>query len=1639
MAAAASGGVQPLNVQIQITTTGARAAANSMQNVTRASGNMSRSFGAGVISARTLGDAMRMSATLMKYTVAGAFIQAGQAATQAYRNFELSFSRIQGLVGISSDAINQMKQEVLEMATETTRGPEELAEALYFITSAGLRDASTAMSVLQASAKAAASGLGDTKTVADAVTSSINAYGQANLSASHATDVITAAVREGKAEADTMAPAFSKVLPVAAAYGATFEDVAAAMAALSRSGMTAGTAAIYVRQTLSQLMKPSKQASDLLKSVGTSAEDIRRNVQEKGLFAALQELSGRLGGIENAGAFAKVFGNVRALTAVLQLVGPAAAENAVIFERLQNATGDSADAFSAYADTVDADFNKAFAASRVALIELGEAIKPIVTTLLNFSIAMSTIAKTLLEFEIAGLPVIKVLGGIVGVAALIVLGTSALMKTTSGLIRLFANLSITLRGTQVMYDANTRSLVYMTKAQVAAGAATARQQLMQAGYAKALSMSTAAQNMFTAAIARYKLAAAAAGGATGNLAKAFIFLKTAIGTTALVVAAVAAAAAAIYFLKKRSDEANKSFGGTAASLGRVNELLDETVKFGKSNLLFNVDVDVDNAKLKSDMDRARTQIEQDSPEFFSNISTTLAQMGEESKAAYLNSLLTGTFGGMTNESKRVLANLFADQFGISEEQITSAVVPEQTGDAVADALIFAALSGARSASKRASEAIKGGTFEDLNNAIREGMALAEEQRAKGIEVPDIIGGGVLDALKEFGVGFTDVIQETQGNIAPLLVSLQAMEEAGTLTSTTLEFVLGSSLKGLTGALDLQSESAGNLAEIFSKTGNEAGLVAMIMKTTNTSNAEATVIYEDLREQMANLPNDANKSVAAFGLLSKAINNARVETEKIDEAQQEVIKNLSDTQLYLKDVIAEYDEQTKVMQELEKAQRGLLGMNLTQEESLRSLMDQYQSVGDAVAEARGSFSMETESGRAARAELQASAEAVMNLANSYAAAGDAAAAGEVFAEGMANIIKVAGQAGGEGAGVAAADLLAQMGFTSELFEDSVLAAQTSVDASSVATGKALTDGIARGIAQGQGTMSQALVTALKNVVITGQKSQEIESPSKKTARELGMPMAQGVEVGFTKYASSSKFSKSISSSLDKAMQKAQKAGGRKGLSAFLSDFMEKKKDVETPAADFVKATIGRMKDIIGSLSDYINSQLNFRKAQADLAKLINMQKGLDDRRRRAAREAQYAQTRFGMGGGAEVTGYEQARIDELQLAFERTSRDYAMGRATYVDLVDAEIALNEARASASEVNDDVIGAQNDFLDATVEVENASLTLAAATVGVLEAYQDVQEAAAELYMNHKELEGVYKNLAEATGIASGKIVIGTKDMSKLGDEIDDLGGFASTVGGYVSTLGNNLGITGQSFRNEFDGPNGIFAKISSTGSNITNLTNSIGASFTNLSKGLVDPDSQFMKDLKSLGAGVWLAIQTGAQEKLDASPLNFKISVNAVVDKSGSGSINWTVTPPTPSVTVPSTGQYIPGAGGRAEMPTLVTTRTTTATTVKPTTQPKKSLVPPTKFARAVGGPVVGQTPYMVGEKGPEMFVPKVSGTIVTTNALERYLRVKDRNNNSGQGAQVGNSINVVVNNPVPQAAEESITRRMKVLSNSGLFG
>ena len=316
----------------------------------------------------------------LKSKTALAFAAVGAAAAKMASDFESSMTKIETLVGRSAAEVERMEHAVKQLAGETARAPNELAEAMFFIASAGL-EGSAATDVLTASARASAVGLGDTATIADLATSALNAYGAENLSAVKATDILTAAVREGKLQSDELAGSMGRVLPIASAMGVGFDEVGAAFAALSRTGTNASEAATQLRQILASILRPTKQSEEAMQGLGLSAAGLRQQIKDEGLLSVLKTLAETFDGQSDAAAL--VFGNIRALMGVMDLLGKNSGTTEEIFGRMADTTGMVDQAFERVAETSGFKMNQAMTDLKLTMIELGDAILPVVVPIIE--------------------------------------------------------------------------------------------------------------------------------------------------------------------------------------------------------------------------------------------------------------------------------------------------------------------------------------------------------------------------------------------------------------------------------------------------------------------------------------------------------------------------------------------------------------------------------------------------------------------------------------------------------------------------------------------------------------------------------------------------------------------------------------------------------------------------------------------------------------------------------------------------------------------------------------------------------------------------------------------------------------------------------------------------------------------------------------------------------------------------------------------------------------------------------------------------------------------------------------------------------------------------------------------------------
>jgi len=334
-------------------------------------GNSLKKFGA---SAKRIGGNITRNVTLP-------FAAAGAAGVKMATDLETSFSKIENLVGITGKALDDFKTSVKGVSAATGQSQQALSEALFTVASAGLRGAE-ATEVLERSAKASAIGLGDTQQIAQALTGVLQAYSKENLTAAEATDTLTAIVREGNLEAESLAPTLGRIVGIGSQLGISFKELGANIATFTRLGVPAEEAVVGLRGVMTSFLKPTQDAEKALATIGLTSEDLRNKVGEEGLQSTLAFLTESFKG--NDEALVSVFGNVRALSTVLGTAGAQGEAYADVLNNISNSTGIVDDGFKNVSQTSGFKFQQTLNSLRNAGIELGAALLPLVTKIAQF-------------------------------------------------------------------------------------------------------------------------------------------------------------------------------------------------------------------------------------------------------------------------------------------------------------------------------------------------------------------------------------------------------------------------------------------------------------------------------------------------------------------------------------------------------------------------------------------------------------------------------------------------------------------------------------------------------------------------------------------------------------------------------------------------------------------------------------------------------------------------------------------------------------------------------------------------------------------------------------------------------------------------------------------------------------------------------------------------------------------------------------------------------------------------------------------------------------------------------------------------------------------------------------------------------
>lgn len=339
---------------------------------------------------RTINAAMRKATML--FLLFGA-VAAGVSAKIA-TEFGKSMTKIETLVGVNRDQVQAWRKDILKLAPAVGRGPRELADAMFAVTSAGQRG-KAALNILEQAAKASAVGLGDTREVALAATAAVNAFGSSGLSAKRAVEIMVATVREGNLEASELAGSLGRVIGIARVAGVTFAEVGAFIATMTRQGVDAREAVTSLRNVLKLAVKPTNQQKEALKELGTSAEAVRESIQRRGLRATLADLVSKLD--DNREAVSRAVGRLRALVGVYGTAATQGETYAQVLDSINESQGILEQAFERFKETPAATFEELKARVLALAVSIGDSLAPAISDLVASLEPVIKLVKALAE------------------------------------------------------------------------------------------------------------------------------------------------------------------------------------------------------------------------------------------------------------------------------------------------------------------------------------------------------------------------------------------------------------------------------------------------------------------------------------------------------------------------------------------------------------------------------------------------------------------------------------------------------------------------------------------------------------------------------------------------------------------------------------------------------------------------------------------------------------------------------------------------------------------------------------------------------------------------------------------------------------------------------------------------------------------------------------------------------------------------------------------------------------------------------------------------------------------------------------------------------------------------------------------
>lgn len=301
---------------------------------------------AGKISGKSLGSALVGSLT--KVVAAAGIGKMLQSAFTGGTAFESAMAKVGTIADTAKVPLGSLSSQVLQVSGDMRIGANEIAEAAYQAISAG-QDTGNAVAFAGQASMLATAGFTSTTSAVDILTTALNAYGKGADEAGHVSDVLLTTQNLGKTSVDELAGSMGRVIPLAAAYNVSMENLSSGLAIMTANGIATAEASTYTKSMLNELGDTGSSVGKILKQqTGKSFSEL--NADGKSLGDVLQVLYDSVGG--NATKFAGLWSSVEAGTGALSLASSGADKFNGVLQQMQADSGATQTAYDTMTDTM---------------------------------------------------------------------------------------------------------------------------------------------------------------------------------------------------------------------------------------------------------------------------------------------------------------------------------------------------------------------------------------------------------------------------------------------------------------------------------------------------------------------------------------------------------------------------------------------------------------------------------------------------------------------------------------------------------------------------------------------------------------------------------------------------------------------------------------------------------------------------------------------------------------------------------------------------------------------------------------------------------------------------------------------------------------------------------------------------------------------------------------------------------------------------------------------------------------------------------------------------------------------------------------------------------------------------------------